>query len=83
MEIESNQKIAVLRHNFHIDGRDNGESQNADDGCTDLNGDVTEVAAELIGRCGAGDDDTAKRWRDETQKKQHPVTLFGEVLQFG
>ena len=79
--IKCDQQIPVLRHDFHIDGRDNGKSDKAHDRRTDLNGDITEVTAELVCGCSTCDDNTAKRRCDEAQKKQDPVTLLGKDFQ--
>ena len=82
-EVEGHQQVAVLRHDFHIDGRNKGKGDDANERRADLNGDVTEVTAEFGGGGGTADDDTAKGRSNEAQKKQYPVALSGEILQLG
>ena len=78
--IEYHQQIPVLGHNFHVDGGYDSKGKNADDRCTDLNGDVAEVTAEFLCGSGTADNDTSERRGNEAQKKQHPVALLGEIF---
>ena len=81
--VEYHQQISVLRHDFHVDGGNDGESHHTNDRCADLNGDIAEVTAEFVRGSGACDNNTAKSGRNKAQKKQNPVALLGKVLQFG
>ena len=74
-----------LRQNFCLNGLlasdpglDQGGQTQHDAGA--LNQNVTDTAAELVGVGGAEHTDHAETGGDQTQQKQHPVTLLGEIL---
>ena len=48
-----------------------------------LNQNVAHTAAEFIGIGGAEHTDHAETGGNQTQQKQNPVTLLGEIFQFG
>ena len=81
--IEKHQSHPVLGNEVHVDGGHHGEQENAQGNGYQLNNNIPRTGAlKLGGLSGTGDDNQAKARGDETHDQQHPVRLFGKILQF-
>jgi hypothetical protein len=82
-DIKRNQNVPVLTHGLNINGRDNGKQDHTQHDTGTLNQDITDTVAEFIGIGGAEHTDHAETGGNQTQQKQNPVTLLGEIFKFG
>ena len=78
--IKQNQKISVFAHNFRVDGGNDGKHHQSQNNAGTLDQNVTHTATEFIGLSGADHADHAKAGSNQTQQKQHPVTLLWKTL---
>ena len=80
--VESYHQISVFLQKFHIDGRKYGVNGDTDKDGQQLNHDVTQIAVEFFGGCGAGNNDNTKARGDQAEDQQNHIAFFKEILQF-
>ena len=78
--VESHHHHPVFREKVQIDGGHQRVHHDAQTGSRQLNDNIFDIAAKLVGGSGAGNKNAAKTGHDQAQDQQKYVAFFPEVL---